>query len=308
MNLVSKLAAVSAVALGALVGAVQAQTYIVVHHSDGTDPFWPVVNRGAEEAGQKIGATVEIRHPQRVDAVEMAQIIETAIAQNPDGLVVSIPDGDVIGPVIRKAVEAGIPVVSMNSGNKVARDFGVLFHVGQPEFEAGQGAGGKAKAAGVTKHFCIIQEAANNALRERCRGYADALGVDENVVESTNDPAEIKARASAYLASNPEVNGILATGPHVCPPVQEAIAENGLDGQIHLGCFDLTPAVIDMIKSGQAAYAVDQQQYLQGYMPIIALDLYNKFGLVPGGDILSGPGFVTKENADQTAELAGKYR
>lgn len=291
-----------------LAGAASAETYIVIHHSDGTDPFWPVVNRGAQEAGEKIGATVEIRHPSRVDAVEMAQIIETAIAQQPDGIVVSIPDGDVIGPAIQKAVDAGIPVVSMNSGNKVARDYGVLFHVGQPEFEAGQGAGAKAKAAGVSDHFCIIQEAANNALRERCNGYADALGVEANIVESTNDPAEIKARASAYLAANQNINGILATGPHVCPPVLEAIKENGMDGTVDLGCFDLTPAVIDMIKVGDASYAVDQQQYLQGYLPIIGLDLYNKFGLVPGGDVLSGPGFVVESNADQTAELAGTYR
>ena len=298
----------AAAALAAAATVAQAQTYIVVHHSDGTDPFWPVVNRAAQEAGEKIGATVEIRHPSRVDAVEMAQIIETAIAQQPDGIVVSIPDGDVIGPMIEKAVAAGIPVVSMNSGNKVARDFGVLFHVGQPEFEAGQGAGAKAKAAGVNKHFCIIQEAANNALRERCRGYADALGVEPNIVESTNDPAEIKARASAYLASNQDVNGILATGPHVCPPVQEAINENGMSGTINLGCFDITPDVIGLIKNGDAAYAVDQQQYLQGYMPVIALDLYNKYGLVPGGDILSGPGFVTKANAEQVESLAGEYR
>lgn len=291
-----------------IAGSVSAQNYIVVHHSDGTDPFWPVVNRGANDAARKVGASVDIRHPTRVDPVEMAQIMETAIAQRPDGIIVSIPDPDVIGPKIREAVNAGIPVVSMNSGNKVARDFGVLFHVGQPEFEAGQGAGRKAKAAGVTKHFCIIQEAANNALRERCRGYADAVGESVNIVESTNDPTEIKARASAYLASNRGINGILATGPHVCPPVLEAINENGMSGRVNLGCFDLTPEVIGMIEDGDAAFAVDQQQYLQGYMPIIALDLYNKYGLVPGGDILSGPGFVTKENAAQVKELAGRYR
>jgi simple sugar transport system substrate-binding protein len=291
-----------------LAGSAQAADFVLIHHSDGTDPFWPVVNRGAEDAAKALGDKLEIRHPSRVDAVEMAQLIETAIAQKPNGLIISIPDGDVIGPVIKKAVDAGIPVISINSGGDVARKFGVLFHVGQPEFAAGEGAGKRAKELGVTKHLCVVQEAANAALRERCAGYASALGAQPNVVEASNDPAEIKARASAALSANPDVNGILATGPHVCPPVHEAIVENGLEGKVHLSCFDLTPAVIDLIKSGGADYSVDQQQYLQGYLPVVGLDLYVKYGLVPGADVLSGPGFVTKDNADAVAALAGQYR
>jgi len=287
----------------------QAAKFILVTHTDGTDPFWPVVVRAAEEAAAALGVEVEHRHPQRVDAVEMAQIIQAAIAQNPDGLAVSIPDGDVIGPVIQEAVEAGIPVVSLNSGGNVAHDFGVLFHVGQPEYEAGQGAGNRAKKAGVTKHFCAIQEAANNALRERCQGYSDAIGSQEmNAVDATNDPAEIKARTSATLASDPSINGILATGPHVCTPVEEAVREMGLEGKVHIACFDITPEVIELIESGAVAFTIDQQQYLQGYLPMVGLDLYTKYGLVPGGDVLSGPGYVTKENAAQVKKLAGQYR
>jgi len=291
-----------------LAGAAQAETIIVVDHSDGTDPFWPVVARGAEEAGKLVGAKIEVRHPQRVDAVEMAQLIETAISEKPDGLVVSILDPDVIGPEIKKAVAAGIPVVSMNSGGDVARKYGVLFHVGQPEVAAGEGAGQKEKAAGVTHAICVIQEAANQALRQRCEGYAKGLGIDVKIVEATNDPAEIKARASAAIAADPNINGILATGPHVCSPVHDAVAENNKEGKVHLSCFDLTSTVVDLIKSGGADFTVDQQQYLQGYMPVIGLDLYLRYGLVPGSDILSGPGFVTGQNAAQVAKLAGTYR
>jgi simple sugar transport system substrate-binding protein len=110
------------------------------------------------------------------------------------------------------------------------------------------------------------------------------------------------------LASHKDINGIQATGPHVCPPVYEAIVENGLEGKVHLSCFDLSPEVIKMIKEGKADFTVDQQQYLQGYLPIVGLHLYNKYRLVPGADVLSGPGFVTKANADAVAALAGKYR
>ncbi len=292
----------------AMTAAAHAETYILVTSSDGTDPFWPVVNRGAEDAGKKVGAEVVIRHPNRVDPAEMVDIIDTAIAQHPDGLVISVMDGDVIGPAIKKAVDAGIPVVAINSNEDAGHANGALFYVGQPEFKAGQGAGTKAKALGVTNQFCILALASDTALRDRCRGYADALGVEANIIELGNDPAEIKARASAYLASHPEINGILSTDPFGCPAVRDAIAENGREGKIVLGCFDLTPEIMKMIKAGQVAFTVDQQEYLQGYMPIIALDLYSKFGLVPASDILSGPGFVTKETVANVEKLAGKYR
>jgi len=129
--------------LAMMVSPVFAQEYILITHSDGTDPFWPVVQKGAEDAAKQVGATLTYRHPNRVDAPEMAQIIEASIAQKPAGMIISILDPEVIGPAIKAAVDAGIPVVSINSGDKFARKYGALFHVGQPEGEAGMGAGAR---------------------------------------------------------------------------------------------------------------------------------------------------------------------
>ena len=284
-----------------------AAEYILITHSDGTDPFWPVVQRGAEDAAKRVDVTLTYRHPNRVDPVEMAQIIEASIAQKPDGMIISILDPEVIGPEIQKARDAGIPVISINSGDKYARKYGALFHVGQPEVVAGTGAGERAKAAGVTKHLCVNQEAANIALRERCQGYADALGQPMNMIDATNDPAEIKSRTAAALAADPTINGILAVGPHPCMPAIQAVEEAGMSG-VNIGCFDLIPDIIQALKEGRMDYAIDQQQYLQGYLPVIALDLYINYGLLPANDILSGPGLVTKENADQVAKYAGTIR
>jgi simple sugar transport system substrate-binding protein len=291
-----------------MVSPALAQEFILITHSDGTDPFWPVVQKGAEDAAKVAGVTLTYRHPNRVDAPEMAQIIEASIAQKPAGMIISILDPEVIGPAIKAAVDAGIPVVSINSGDKFAKQYGALFHVGQPEVAAGTGAGERAKAAGVTKHLCVNQEAANIALRERCQGYADALGQPLNMIDATNDPAEIKARTAAALASDPTINGILATGPHPCMPAVQAVEEAGLTGKVNVGCFDLIPDIITALKDGTVAYAVDQQQYLQGYLPVIALDLYTKYGLLQASDVLSGPGFVTKDNAEQVEKLAGTIR
>src|ERR1700687_5327777 len=235
-------------ALAMMVSPALAENFILITHSDGTDPFWPVVQRGAEDAAKQVGATLTYRHPNRVDAPEMAQLIEASITQKPDGMIISILDPQVIGPAIKAAVDAGIPVVSINSGDKFARKYGALFHVGQPETEAGKGAGLRAKAAGVTKHLCVNQEAANIALRERCQGYADALGQPLNMIDATNDPAEIKARTAAALAADPSINGVLATGPHPCMPALEAIKEAGMEGKVNVGCFDLIPDIITALK------------------------------------------------------------
>ena len=300
------LAGLAAVALTCPVMA--AENIILINHSDGTDPFWPVVVKGAEDAAALVGANLEYRHPNAVDAIEMAQIIRAAVALKPDGLIISILDPTVIGPEIRAAVDAGIPVVSMNSGGDVARDYGVLFHVGQPEYDAGMGAGMRSDATGVTHGLCVNPQAQNDAITQRCQGYADGLGDPLNMIDATNDPAEIRTRTAAALAADSSIDGVLATGPHVCTAVMDAISELGVEDRVQLGCFDVSADVVAGIKSGAVAYTIDQQQYLQGYMPVIGLDLYLKYGLLPGGDILSGPGFVTLENVAQVEELAGTIR
>jgi simple sugar transport system substrate-binding protein len=288
--------------------AVAAEKFVLIDHTDGTDPFWPVVLNGAQEAAKKVGAELVFRHPNKVDAVEEAQIIESTIAQKPDGMIISILDPDVIGPAIKAAVDAGIPVVSINSGSDFARKYGALLHVGQPEYEAGKIGGERAKAAGVKKYLCLNQEAENIALRQRCQGFADGLGQKLNMIDTTNDPAQIKARATAALQADPTIDGILATGPHVCVPALAALHDLGLEKKIYLGCFDLSPEVVAAIKDGRVAFAIDQQQYLQGYMPVIILDLYLRYGLLQANDVLSGPGFVTKANAAQVEKLAGTVR
>ena len=92
------------------------------------------------------------------------ELIDAAVASQPDGLVVCIPDAEALGPSIQAAVEAGIPVISMNSGVDVFQDLGVLVHVGQTEFEAGLIGGQKIADEGVKNPICINQEVGNAAL------------------------------------------------------------------------------------------------------------------------------------------------
>lgn len=284
--------------------AVAEERYVMITHTQGTDPFWPVVEKGGRDAAEDVGATLEYNFDASGDMAGMAKLIEAAAATQPDGIIVSLPDAAALGPAIQSAVADGIPVITINSGLESSAELGALMHVGQPESLAGQKAGERAAAEGVTNGLCLNQEAYNTALVARCEGYFAGVGGDLNMIDVSNDPAQIKTRTAAALQADESIDGILAAGPHVCEAAHAAIEEVGAD--VHLACFDLSPGVMDMIEAGDAAFTIDQQQRLQGYMPVIVLHLYNTgAGLLPGANIPSGPGFVDASNAASVAELAG---
>jgi len=279
-----------------------AERYVMVTHGEGNDPFWPVVQKGGEDAAAAIGADFEYIYNPSADMADMASSIQAAAATQPDGMVISLPDPDALGAAIKAAVAAGVPVITMNSGLESSASLGALMHVGQPEYLAGQSAGARAKAEGATKALCMIQEAYNTALVDRCEGYGEAVPME--FTDTTSDPATIQTRATAALQSNPDVDAVLSVGPHVCDAVAKALDDLGMT--VHHSCFDLSPAVMDLINAGKVSFTIDQQQRLQGYMPIIVLHLYNNgAGLLPGANIPSGPGFVDKSNASSVAALAG---
>lgn len=294
-------------ALMLFAGSAMAEKYIMVTHTQGTDPFWPVVEKGGRDAAEALGVEFEYRFAPSGDMADMAKLIESAVATNPDGLVVSLPDAAALGNAIRAAADAGIPVVTINSGLESSKDVGAIMHVGQPERLAGEKAGERAMAEGVTNGLCLNQEAFNTALVDRCTGYFDAMGKELNMIDVSNDVAQIKTRTAAALQADPSIDALLAIGPHVCEAAAEAVEEIG--AEIHLACFDMTPGVINLIKDGKASYTIDQQQRLQGYMPIVVLHLYNtNAGMLPGSNIPSGPGFVDASNAAAVEAQAGVNR
>ena len=282
---------ISIAALVFVTSSAFAERYVMVTHGEGKDPFWPVVQKGGEDAARAIGADFEYIYNPSADMADMAS-----------SMVISLPDPDALGPAIKAAVAAGVPVITMNSGLENSAALGALMHVGQPEYLAGQKAGERAKAEGATKALCMIQEAYNTALVDRCEGYGEAVPME--FTDTTSDPATIQTRATAALQANSDVDAILSVGPHVCEAVDKAVADLGMT--VHHACFDLSPAVMDLINAGRVSFTIDQQQRLQGYVPIIVLHLYNNSaGLLPGANIPSGPGFVDKSNASSVAALAG---
>lgn len=303
-----------AAALG-LVMAVQAQAQeqiriVMVTHGQAASGFWSVAKKGADDADADLAdTTVEYRAPETYDMVAMAQLIDAAVASKPDGLAVSIPDPDALGPSIKAAIAAGIPVISLNSGVEVAKELGVKVHVGQTELIAGIGGGEAFKAMGVSKAACVNQEVGNVALDLRCEGFAQGLGTEVDVIATTIDPTEVKNAVTAYLTRNPDTQALFILGSDPAMPVVEAVEGMGMTGKVKLATFDLSQGILESVRDGKMEFAIDQQQYLQGYLPIVLLRLYKKFGLMPGADVLTGPGLVTKENAASVIDWSAKgYR
>ncbi|MFO1050527.1 MAG: sugar ABC transporter substrate-binding protein [Geminicoccaceae bacterium] len=304
----ASIAATAALTLG-MASAAMAQgapRFVVVVHGQASDPFWSVVKNGVDEAQNVTGATVEYRAPATFDMVEMAQLIDAAVASKPDGLVVSVPDAAALGDSIKNAVASGIPVISMNSGSDVREQLGILVHVGQTEFEAGEGGGKKMKEAGVTKAICVNQEVGNVALDLRCEGFAKGLGGEVKVVAVSMDPTETQSAVKAQFAANPDINGVLALGPVASEPTLAALEQLDMLDKVKFGTFDLSPSVLEAIRDGKMLFAIDQQQFLQGYLPIELLNLYHKYGVMPAGTVMTGPGFVTKDTAAQVIDLSAK--
>ncbi|APO79569.1 ABC transporter substrate-binding protein (plasmid) [Rhizobium etli 8C-3] len=301
-------AAVAAALMCTTAIANAADTRIVaVTHGQANDPFWSVVKNGVGAAAKDMGASVDYRAPETFDMVSMGQLIDAAVNQKPDGLIISIPDASALGPSIKKAVAAGIPVISINSGSDVSKELGALLHVGQDEYTAGKAAGAKLQELGGKEGLCVNQEVGNVALDLRCKGFADGFGGKVTVLPVSNDPADVRAKVKAALSSNSAVDTVMALGAGTAgEPSLAAVEDVGMAGKIKVATFDLSADFLKAVADGKAAFAIDQQQFLQGYLPVVFLANYAKYGLMPGGNVPSGPNLITKDKAAQVVDLSAK--
>ena len=320
--------------------AAKAETrYVLVSHAPDSDSWWNTIKNAIKHAGEDFGVTVDYRNPTSGDLADMARIIEQASARNYDGVVTSIADIDVLKKPLAQVVAKKIPLVTINSGTTAqSEELGAIMHVGQPEYDAGKAAGERAKAAGAKSFLCVNHYATNPASFERCKGFADAIGVDYkgSTLDSGDDPTTVESKVSAHLRKNPTTAAVLTLGPNSAHPTLKAIAKLGLKGKLFMATFDLSPEISAGIKDGTVAFAIDQQPYLQGYIPVAVLAImkqqsttdvakvmaalqadpkvkarFDAYGLAPvygPRHISSGPGFVTKENIDKVEKFAGQYR
>ncbi len=275
-----------------------------VTHGPASDPFWSVVKNGMDQAANDLGVDAKYRAPDSFDIPQIQQNFDSAIASDPNGIAASIVDPDAIGSKVKDAVNKGIPVVALNAGLDVWKKLGALNYVGQTEFEAGVEAGKRMAEAGVKNAICLNHQQGTTTLDQRCNGFDKGLGgTVKQVAVDGSDPTAARNGVRGALRQNSSIDGILALGPQGAIPALKELEGSGELSSIKFATFDLAPEVLQAVKDGKMLFAIDQQQFLQGYLPVLFLAQYIEYLMHPVGVIPTGPNLVTKDTAQEVINL-----
>ncbi|MEL5955416.1 sugar ABC transporter substrate-binding protein [Streptomyces sp. CLV115] len=289
---------------GAAAGTPRMKIAMVTHSGEG-DTFWDIVQSGAKQAAAKDNA--EFLYSANKEGKEQAQLVQAAIDQKVDGLIVTLAKPEALKDVVAKAVRAGIPVVTINSGARFSKEAGALGHIGQDEQVAGEAVGDELDARGRRKALCVIHEQGNVSLEERCAGVRKTFGGEvENLnVEGTNMPAATSS-IEAKLQAGKDIDAVVTLGaPFAAASVK---AKEGSGSRAEIDTFDLNAEVVERLKAREVGFAVDQQPYLQGYLAVDGLWLNRTNGNVVGGGrpVLTGPAIVTAKDVPQLEKYTAR--
>ncbi len=292
--------------------------FYVISHGGPADPFWAVVMKGAKDAGEEFDVDVTYLGPEKFSIQKLVDMVETAVADEPDGLAITITDAKALDEPVKAAIDKGIPVVAINVPDYRGFEEKIpyLAYVGADDYMVGVEAARrmlKEFAPETPKRGVVsIHEVGHAGLEARARGMIEVFteaGIPIEKLATSPNASETYQAIDAYLTKNQDTDAIFCLGPLDAHPTLKLLEEKDLVGKVKLGAVDLSNIMIKAIKEDTLVFTVEQQQYLQGYLPINLLVLYNKYGLIPHDDILTGPAIVDKNNVEIVEEMvAKKYR
>jgi simple sugar transport system substrate-binding protein len=273
-------------------------TFAMVTHETPGDTFWDRIRAGAEQAAKDTGST--LKYSADPDAAKQAVLIQNAIDSKVDGIATTLVTPDALIPTVKKAVAAGIPVDSFNSGLDYFQEAGALTHFSSDERLAGQEAGKRMKAAGATKILCTIQQAGSVALEDRCAGVKESFPNTENLQVNGADDSAVTSAIQAKLSQDKAIDWVITLGAPQALDTLKALEGSGSKAKV--GTFDTNPDAAQAVQDGKIQFYIDQQPYLQGYLAVTQLYLYKKNGNILGGGkaVLTGPSFVDSSNIAAT--------
>ncbi|MEU1486966.1 sugar ABC transporter substrate-binding protein [Streptomyces sp. NPDC005752] len=280
-------------------------TFAMVTHSGDGDTFWDIVQKGAKQAAKK--DNINFLYSHNDEGQQQAELVQTAIDKKVDGLIVSLAKPDSMKTVVAKAVKAGIPVITVNSGSAESKAFGALTHIGQDESIAGEAVGDELNERKRKKVLCVLHEQGNVGHEQRCAGAKKTFdGTMQNLyVDGTNMP-DVQASIEAKLDSDKSIDAVVTLGaPFAAAAVK---AKRTAGSQAEIDTFDLNASVATALQDKTLGFAVDQQPYLQGYEAVDLLWLYryNQNVLGGGQPVLTGPQVITRDDADALAEYTDR--
>jgi simple sugar transport system substrate-binding protein len=280
----------------------------VVTHGD-TGSFWSVFKKGVDQAAKDLkgrGVSVTQVYANN-DVPKQVAGINAAIAGGAKVIATSVPDASALKDPLTKASQKGIEIITVNSGLGAFDSLPTYeVHVGQTEDVAGEGAGKQFKKAGAKKVLVVIHEASNSGLTQRAAGVKKILGGSGvkvlTIPNAKSDIPGTKAKVKAAFNADKKLDGFLGLDPDVTIPCLDSVPKG-----TKVGTFDVGGAIKE-IRAGRMLFAIDQQQYLQGYLPVVFAVLFvtNLNTVGNGQPVLTGPGIINKSNAAKVAALAAK--
>ncbi|MFW6368729.1 MAG: sugar ABC transporter substrate-binding protein [Spirochaetota bacterium] len=286
--------------------------FYVVTHGGASDPFWAVVVQGAEDAAEQFGVDLTYLGPEQYDVGEFVDMIETAVEADPDGIAVTITDQSAVEPPLMEAIERDIPVVAINvpDDREPNERIPYLTYVGADEYEVGVQAANRMlqefEGEKPERGVVLIHEPGHAGHEARSEGMEEVFSEEDIPFERLSgspDAADNFEALDAYLRSNPETDAVFTLGPLGAHPALSLMNDLGDEAEdIRLGAVDLSDQIISAIEDDRMVFTVEQQQYLQGYLPLGLMALYNEFGLIPREPILTGPAIVDQDNIDVVEE------
>ena len=278
-------------------------TIAMITHAQPGDTFWDIIRKGADAAAKK--DNVKLIYLSSPDAAKEAQLIQNVTQQHVDGIALTLAFPDAEAGNVKAAIAAGIPIVGFNAGVDQWKSMGLLGYAGQDETVAGKAVGERLNSEGATNVICVDQQQGAVQLEARCDGIKSTFKGKLEVLYVTGyDMPTVKARMQAKLQQDTSIDYVVTLGAPFAPVVLDAI--NAVSSKAKVGTFDMSPVAIDMIAKGKIQFAIDQQPYVEGYeaVDMIWLNKVNGNTVGGGGPVLTGPFFVTKDNAAAVAKFA----
>lgn len=278
-------------------------TVAMITHGAPGDTFWDLVRKGAEDAARK--NNIELRYSSDPEAPNQANLVQNAIDSRVDGIAVTLPNADAVGPVARKAADKKIPIVALNAGMDAYQKYNISAFFGQEEKVAGTLAGERLARDGARHALCVIHEQGNSSQEARCAGVKQGMGGNvETLYVNGKDLTSVQSTVQAKLSQDKSIDWVMGLQAPVAMTSAEAVKNAGSAAKV--ATFDTNAQLVDAISSGAIAWAVDQQPYMQGYLAVDSIWLAHRNGSTMGGGrpVYTGPSFVDSSNVDAISEAA----
>ncbi|MDQ6435737.1 sugar ABC transporter substrate-binding protein [Mesorhizobium sp. LHD-90] len=294
---------------------------VFTHHSSASNPFWQAVKKGFDDACAKIQANCQMVFTQTEGSIEQQSAnMQAALAASPDALITSIVDNNAFDQIIADARAAGVTVIASNvDDTEGAAGNARQAFIGQGFIPAGYELGKKMSEFfpkdGKIRALVGVSAPGQNWSEQRAAGvmkfleeFKAANPGREVVIERLDtgtDGAVVADRVGAYLSANPDTTVYFDTGLWHAYVAQVLVDRGVPPGKVLMGGFDIVSEVLQQMEAGYIQVQVDQQPYMQGFMPVMEAYLSKNIGLLPA-DIDTGKGIIVKEDVPKLKELAAQ--